>query len=192
MNRLLRLARTVSVALALGVALSAQASPSMPAQIAGLDLVSGKDRAVKLASASKASVVLFLSAKCPCSASHELRLGDLAREFEPKGFEFVGVHSNADEPVAFSEDHFRVSKLPFPVIQDNGARLADRLGAFKTPHVFVYGHDGTLLYQGGVDETHNGAVAKHHYLREALEAINSGQKPPRSEVRVLGCAIKRP
>lgn len=192
MHRFLRLTRAVPTVFALCAALSVHASPSMPDRIAGLDLVSGKDSAVHPASAPKASVVLFLSARCPCSGSHEPGLGALAREYESKGFEFVGIHSNADEPVAFAEDHFRGSKLPFPVIQDNGARLADRLGAFKTPHVFVFGHDGTLLYQGGVDETHNGAVAKHHYLREALEAINSGRKPPRGEVRVLGCVIKRP
>src|SRR5262245_12746026 len=101
--------------------------------VSGQDVVSGKN--THLEPQALGSVVVFLSAKCPCSASHEPVLKDLAREFEPKGFRFIGVHSNADEALGFTQEHFKAAALPFSVIQDPQSKIADVFGALKTPHV---------------------------------------------------------
>ncbi len=157
----------------------------------GKDLLSGKDTRLTLAAASKGSVVVFLSAKCPCSASHEVALKNLYREFQVQGFTFTGVHSNADEDEALTVTHFKEAGLPFPILQDADQKLANAFGAFKTPHVFVVSPAGAILYQGGVDETHIAALAKKPYLKNALVAVAQGHEPDPKEVRVLGCAIKR-
>lgn len=181
--------------IALGVLLfpweTAQANP-IPSQLAGRDLVSGKDRAFTLSESSKGTVIVFLSAKCPCSASHEQKLRELYAQFSSQGFRFVGIHSNADEPWNLSSRHFSESKLPFPVIEDAGSTLANQMGALKTPHVFVVSPQAAVLFQGGVDDSHIAQVAKKQYLQEALVALSAGQTPPRNAVRALGCVIKRP
>jgi peroxiredoxin len=144
-----------------------------------------------LSSAERATVVVFLSAKCPCSSSHEAALSKLHREFAPKGFGFIGVHSNADEPVALAREHFAGSALPFPVISDPAQKYADSYGALKTPHVFVIDREGKLRFQGGVDDSKVHALAKRFYLKDALSALAAGQEPPLAVARALGCAIKR-
>lgn len=137
-----------------------------------------------------ATVVVFLSAKCPCSASHEPVLKDLAEEYRSKKVRFIGVHSNADEPVEMSKLHFVSSKLPFEVKEDSDQKWANAFGAIKTPHAYII-QKGELVYQGGVDDSSNAPDAKKHYLKDALAAIVSGKKPEVQMARALGCVIKR-
>jgi peroxiredoxin len=122
--------------------------------------------------------------------SHESTLAALAREFG-KEVRFVGVHSNSDESSEEAAAHFRQAALPFPVIQDEGSRLADQLGALKTPHVFVIGKNGELLFQGGVDDSHDAARASRLYLKAALQSLRAGKTPEITQARSLGCLIKR-
>ena len=138
---------------------------------------------------AKPTVVVFLSAKCPCSESHEPTLAQLSKEFP--AFRFVGVHSNMDEDVPMARRHFAKAALPFPIIQDNHARIASELGAFKTPHAFIFSPTGEILYTGGVDNSHFAERASKHYLKEALLAVAAGREPAEKENRTLGCIIKR-
>ena len=173
--------------------ISASSWAAVPQKLSGLELNSDSTQPMSFvpAKAGKASVIVFLSAKCPCSASHERILTDLYTEYHASGFNFIGVHSNVDEAPDFARAHFKTSNLPFPVLQDKEANLANELGAFKTPHVFVISPSGEILFQGGVTETHNGPSAKRHYLKDALASVAAGKAPDPKEVRVLGCIIKR-
>lgn len=140
----------------------------------------------------KAKVLVFVSARCPCSAGHEPVMRELAREFGPQGFEFEGIHSNADETAEESKTHFAAAKLGFPVTEDPQSRLADQYGANRTPHAFVVSPTGKILFQGGIDDSKVSGRAKRSYLREALEAIAAGKSVEVSEARSLGCVIRRP
>lgn len=169
--------------------LSAYASPSP--KMEGNDLRTGKVATIELAQASKGTVFAFLSAKCPCSASHESVLESLRAKYEPLGFRFYGIHANQDEPAAMATEHFRASALTFPILTDSGAKIADDFGALKTPHIFVVNPKGEILYQGGVDDSHQAAMAKRHYLADALDALASGRSPETTRTRSLGCVISR-
>jgi peroxiredoxin len=137
----------------------------------------------------KGTVVVFLSAKCPCSNSHIGVLKNLASEF--KDFAFVGVHSNVDESPEVSKEYFKNANLPFSVIQDPKAKIADAYKASKTPHAFLVAADGTVKYKGGVTDSKNGGAAESQYLREALTELQNGKEVSRPEGRTLGCAISR-
>ncbi len=161
---------------------------SLPKQIALNDVFSGRLTNIDLN--SKRSVFVFLSAKCPCSASHEKKLNDLQKVYGIKGFDFYAIHSNSDEPLQDVRNHFASSKLNFPLLQDEKARVADQFGALKTPHVFVVGNS-KILYQGGVDDSNDVEYAEKEFLAEALSAISMGREPVQAKTRVLGCVIKR-
>ncbi len=147
---------------------------------------------IKLESAKKATVVVFLSVNCPCSRGHEEALKKLANQFKDPDFQFVGIHSNADEGVEKSRAYFKQAALPFPVLQDEGAKIAIHLEAVKTPHAYVLDPSGKILFQGGVDDSHYSRTADKKYLEDALTSIKKGESVSKSFVRVLGCAIKRP
>ncbi|MBC7397630.1 MAG: redoxin family protein [Bdellovibrionales bacterium] len=142
------------------------------------------------AAGKKTTVLVFLSAKCPCSASHEETLKKLHAEYNQSGFEFIGVHSNQDESEALTSAHFQSANFPFPIIEDAGAKLADEYKAVKTPHVFLI-QDEKIVFQGGVDDSAESANAHKNYLADALRELKSGQPVTVAKVRTLGCAIKR-
>jgi peroxiredoxin len=171
--------------------LFSQTSYAIPTLISGVDLSGGEPVQVSLQKPKLGTVVVFLSSKCPCSASHQATLRELAKEFEKDGFNFVGVNANTNEDIDLAREHFKNAKLGFPVIRDEKAKIADEFSAFKTPHVFVVSPKLEVLFQGGVDNSKLVERANRHYLRDALIAIREGKEPAEKNVRVLGCEIKR-
>ena len=169
--------------------ISALGSATTLSSIEGADVVNGKDVKVQMSDAAKGTVLVFLSAKCPCSASHEGLLNDLHAKY--KDFVFIAVHSNSDENAEMTKAHFANSNLKFPVIQDTKSKWANELGALKTPHAFVLDKKGEVLYQGGVTDSHTGPAAKNKFLDNVLEDISAGKAPRIKEGRALGCIIQR-
>ena len=159
------------------------------APLSGSDLVTGKWTTVNPKSATKATVVAFLSAKCPCSKSHEKTLNELSKEFSE--FNFVAVHSNSDEPALSSAEYFKSAGLLFPVLQDKDSQIANAFGALKTPHVFIVSPSGECLYNGGVDDSKSSGNAKKRYLKNALIDLREGRTPSEKTTRTLGCIIQR-
>lgn len=157
--------------------------------LTGTDYRTGKAVSVDPKQGGKGTVVLFLSAKCPCSKSHEGTIEALAKEFPD--FKFVGIHSNVDEAQATSLAHFAQSGLSFPVLRDPSAAIATRFGAFKTPHAFIVTPNGECAFSGGVDNSADAERASKHYLKEALVDLKEGREPRQKKVRALGCAIRR-
>lgn len=161
---------------------------NLPKVISGIDLLHGKNIDIS-SEGTRGLVVVFLSAKCPCSDSHSADLKQL--EIKYPEFHFVGVHSNSDESIEDSKNYFSKLALPFPVIQDDKAAIAGQFKALKTPHVFVISPTGEMLYQGGVTDSHVAPAAKKHFLADALEAVRSGKTPQVTQTRTLGCIITR-
>ena len=168
----------------------AQASVAPLSLIEGQDLVHSRTIRQDLKLNEKAATaVVFLSARCPCSNSHEATLDALSKKFPH--IAFLGVHSNTDEPLKETLAHFKESPIQFPVVQDPDAKVAQAFGAFKTPHVYLIASNGEILYQGGVDDSHYSPSASQHYLEDALVALQNGKKPNPAQTRTLGCIIKR-
>lgn len=157
-------------------------------QLEGQDLL--KQTPVSVGSQSKKGlVVVFLSAKCPCSNSHVQEVKELS--LQHPDFQFVAVHSNVDEDLELTQPYFEKAQFSFPVIQDKKTEIADQLKALKTPHAFIYLADGTKAYEGGVSNSKDCERADRLYLREALQDLQA-QKPVRTpEGRTLGCVISR-
>lgn len=163
---------------------------ALPTELSGTNLVAAGDVKIQTTSkGSKGTVVVFLSAKCPCSNSHVNEVKALSEKY--KEFKFVGVHSNVDEDVEMTKKYFALYALPFPVIQDEKAVIADSFKALKTPHAYVVSPEGEILFQGGVTDSANGSDAKIHYLANALEDLQQSRKVKTAQVRTLGCVILR-
>lgn len=162
-------------------------------QIQGVDLLSGEQINVSLlpknTSSTKGYILVFMSAVCPCSNSHVTEVKKLAQDF--KHFQFIGVHSNLNEAKDLTVNYFRSVQMPFPVLADSEARLADEYKAYKTPHAFVLGLKGEILYQGGVTSSALADKADQHFLREALQDLEEGKSVRTPRGRTLGCVISR-
>ncbi|MDW8104185.1 MAG: redoxin domain-containing protein [Armatimonadota bacterium] len=139
----------------------------------------------------KATVVMFIATQCPISNDYNERMRTLAEQYMPQGVRFVGINSNATEPIAEVAEHAKRHRFPFPVLKDEGNRIADRFNAQFTPEIFVMDAKGVLRYHGRIDDSQNPANITSHDLRDTLEALLAGKNPPRAETKAFGCTIKR-
>jgi hypothetical protein len=167
---------------------AASAGPSI-SSVRGVDLFSGAELKLEFPK-TRSTVVVFLSATCPCSDSHIVEIKALHQDFPE--FDFVGIHSNSNEKKLPTQTYFQNLKLPFSVIRDREAQIADLFKASKTPHAFVISATGQILYRGGVSSSsrfHDKVERK--FLREALEDLKAARPVRVAEGRTLGCAISR-
>jgi thioredoxin-related protein len=166
---------------------SIAATTAAPSSFTGTELESGKPITVQ--PNAKGTVLIFLSAKCPCSNSHIDLLKNMHKKF--KDFNFYAVHSNADETVDLAKQYFKNAQLPFPIIQDENTKLADHYKANRTPHVFVLDPENKVLYQGGITNSSEAPKADKNYLQDALLDIMAKRPVKTPEGRTLGCGIQR-
>jgi peroxiredoxin len=83
--------------------------------------------------------------------------------------------------------------MPSHVLLDPEGRVGRLYEARVTPHMFIIGKDGTLLYMGGIDSipswrTDDIAKAKN-YVLAALGEIKAGKRVSDAATRAYGCTI---
>ena len=144
---------------------------------------------------SRWTVVCFLGTECPLARLYADRLNQLALDHADDGVRFVGVMSNhqdsREDIVAYSDEH----RLRFPLVRDDGNRIADRFGATRTPEVFVLDHRLAIRYQGRIDDQYAPGVARpqpqRRDLQETLEALVAGRVVEHPRTGAAGCLIGR-
>jgi len=153
--------------------------------------------------AGKVVVLDFWSIQCPWSIKYEPRLKDLAARFADKDVVFLAIDANRTEVDAEAQDPYgrirayaKKAALPYPVLIDRGNRVADRLAARTTPHVFVIDRSGVLRYSGGIDDDPKGDKAAsgepvQAFVADALSAVLAGRSPDPASTKPFGCSIKR-
>jgi hypothetical protein len=81
-------------------------------------------------------------------------------------------------------------RFNFPYIRDEHQSLARALSAVCTPEIFIFDRARKLVYHGRIDDNRDPSKVTTHDLRNALDAITTGKKPPVAETRPFGCSIK--
>jgi AhpC/TSA family len=142
-------------------------------------------------SKASATVIVFISTICPVSDKYVDRLNALYGEYSAQGVQFVIANPNANEKWQDTDNYARGNGLLYPVYQDVGNRLADRIGAQSTPEAFVFDRSGRLRYRGQIDDATNPARVRSHSLRNALEAVVNRREVAVQRTRAVGCAIHR-
>ena len=78
-------------------------------------------------------------------------------------------------------------------IDDSSGALGHLYGMKTTPHMFVINKDGTLVYDGAIDNQpdpfHDPSKA-HNYVRKAVDALLAGKPIEVSQTKPYGCSVK--
>jgi len=140
-------------------------------------------------------VVGFTSNHCPVAVAYEDRLIALEKDYEAKGGQVLAINSNSAKvqpPDSFENMKKRAKEkeFNFPYLHDETQKVARQYGATCTPHVFVLDKDRKIAYMGAVDDNIKADKVKDHSLRNALDALLNGEKPPKEVTRQFGCGIK--
>ena len=141
-------------------------------------------------------VVFFTCNHCPYVQAWEDRIVQIQADYADRGVQVLAVSDNDAEK--YPADSFPKMKeraqdkeFNFPYLFDESQEVAGAYGAERTPEVFLFGREGTLLYHGSVDDHYDDPKAvKNHYLRDALDAALADEEPPIVETRPIGCTIK--
>ena len=151
----------------------------------------GKEHSLKSLAGAKGVVVLFIATKCPVSNAYNDRMEKLAQDYKAKGVNVVGINANNTEPAAEVKSHATEKGLTFTILKDDGNKIADRLGATRTPEAYVLDASMKLVYHGRIDNSQKVEGITANDLREAVDEMLAGKAVTKTGGAAFGCTIKR-
>lgn len=165
--------------------------------LAETTLVDTDGRKVGLSRYADRSILVIgvLGTECPLVKAYAVRLNEFAREWRGKDVAVIAIFPNAQdspqEVTRFQSEY----ELSMPCLLDPGAAVADRLGATRTPEMFVLDAARAIRYQGRIDDQLGvGATRKaeySEYLRSAVWDLLEGRSVAEPAVPAVGCLIGR-
>jgi AhpC/TSA family len=175
---------------ALTASLSAQES-SVGLRVSSFDVrdMEGRTQDFRLQK-GMVTVVMFFSTRCPMSNAFNHRRNLLYADYG-KQVRFIVVDSNANESLDEVRTYAKDVGFDFPVYQDTGNQLADRLGVHSTTESLVFDESGVLQYRGYIEDAPNPERTTKPALRMAIDAVLTGQPVTLAETKAIGCAIRR-
>lgn len=158
---------------------------------------------VRLADYAGKTVVLeWTNHDCPFVRKHygAHAMQDLQKTWTGKGVIWLSVISSAPGEQGFVDgaEADRLTRergaTPTAVLLDPQGTLGRAYDAKTTPHMFVISGDGTLLYQGGIDDKPSAEIADltgaKNYVAAALAEIAAGRPVTVKTSRPYGCTVK--
>lgn len=177
--------------LAIGPSLMAQ-SPLFQMEI---PTVHGQPYPLSVVKEQPLSVFFFLAPECPLCENYALTIKNLRQQFASKEVSFYGVFAGETYSSAEITHYMARFQLPVKALKDSDYRLTEHFGASVTPEVFVVDAQGSVLYQGKIDNWiaalgKKRLQATRFYLKDALEASLQGCAIPLSQTEAVGCLIE--
>ncbi len=144
----------------------------------------------------KALVVIFMCNHCPYVIAIIDRLIKLQSDYAEKGVQVIGI--NANEADNYPEDSFENMQkwveeagINFVYLRDESQEAAKAYQAQCTPDIYVFNADKKLTYHGRLDDSwKDESAVTQKDLREALDAMLSGQPVTEEQKPSMGCSIK--
>lgn len=140
-------------------------------------------------------VLAFLGTECPLARLAVPKLNALSKEFEPRGVAILGINSNRQDSLAELAAQANEQSVAFRLLKDAGNKLADLVGAERTPQVVVLDRERTVRYVGRIDDQDGigfrRETAKRQDLKIAIEELLAGKPVSEPKTDVEGCFIGR-
>lgn len=158
--------------------------------------VDGKTHSLADYTDKKAAVVIVSCNHCPTVVEYEDRMVEIQRDYADKGVQLIAINGNETDGHPTDDfDHMvqraREKGFNFPYLRDDTQEVIRALGAVRTPEVFLFGPDRTLVYHGRIDDNAgNPARVKRHDLREALDEVLAGKSVSVPNTTPVGCTVK--
>jgi len=169
---------------------------SMPEASHPLITTDGSEQTLASVRGAGGTLVIFWSNQCPWVDRYEDRVLGLQERAQADDIALVFINSNnasafPDESREANRDRARAEGYSMPYLKDSEGVVARAFGASRTPHVFLFDAEGSLVYRGAIDDSPGDPESvQENYLLEAVEAVASGDTPATSSTRAFGCTIK--
>ncbi len=157
-------------------------------------------KTVKLSEIGKDKIVVleWFNPGCPFVQKHHVTFDTMtktAAAYKDKGVVWVAINSGgAGKEGASKEDNVKAKKdwkMDYPILMDETGATGRAYGAKTTPHMYVIGKDGKLMYKGAIDNDRSaGKQGDKNYVKNALDEIIAGKKVSEAETTSYGCGVK--
>ncbi|MBN2489760.1 MAG: redoxin family protein [Planctomycetes bacterium] len=148
----------------------------------------------------KVVVLEWFNPECPfVTRSHtEGSLKGLAARWHKQGVVWLAINSGAPglQGHGIPKNRAAAAKwgMDHPILFDESGAVGRKYGALTTPHLFVIGKDGKLVYQGAIDSAahrRRGAVDQvETYVEDVLTKLDQGDQIEVTYRRPYGCSVK--
>jgi peroxiredoxin len=191
----------VALAALAALGLAHATAPGTPAPDFAVADATGKT--VKLSDYRGKFVVLeWTNPECPFVRKHygSRNMQDLQKEWGAKDVVWLAVNSTRQDHYEYKDGARMQAWMaaqgasPLAVLIDGQSAAGRAYAAKTTPHMFVIGPDGRILYNGAIDDRRsaNPADAKlaNNYVRAALTEAKAGKPVSVASTAPYGCSVK--
>ena len=139
------------------------ANPTLgaPAPIFSLEDQDGKK--VSLSDfAGKVVVLEWTNPDCPFVKRHyeAKTMTTTANKYKDKDVVWLAINTTHYMAKEKYKEWIKTHNISYPILDDHEGTVGRMYAAKTTPHMFIIGKDGKLVYQGGVDDDNNGDKGK--------------------------------
>ncbi len=151
----------------------------------------------------KGKIVVLESYNLDCPFCHNhYRTGamqELQSELTAKGVVWLVVNSVSPHnpshrsPEAAKKEWVAEKMKATAWLDDSSGQIGHAYGMRTTPHMFVINPQGTLVYEGAIDNRpapDGDPRSAKNYVREAVQKLQAGDKLAVSQTRPYGCGVK--
>jgi peroxiredoxin/mono/diheme cytochrome c family protein len=155
----------------------------------------GADHSLRSLEDKKLVVLAFVVTECPLAKLYMPTLVSLAKKYEERGVAVLGISSNQQDSITELAAFARVHEAKFPILKDLRNDLADKVGAQRTPEVFVLDAQRTIRYAGRIDDHYAIGVQRRETtsrdLEQALDELLADKQVSNPRTETVGCLIGR-
>lgn len=147
-------------------------------------------------------VLEWVNHECPFVIKHydSGNMQDLQNEYTGKDVIWLSINSSAPgkqghySPEQAGQLTQEKQAQPTAYLLDSDGTVGQLYGAKTTPHMFVIAPDGTLIYQGAIDDMPSTDVSDiaraRNYVQLALNAAMAGKPVEVPATKSYGCSVK--
>jgi peroxiredoxin len=177
-------------------------SPAPDFALRGVD---GKVHKLSDYAASPVLAVVFTCNHCPIAQMYEQRIEHLYDEYGKRGVAVVAIQGNDPKALTIEEldcsdisdtlpemkIRFAYKHLHYPYLYNGDTQAVTRAyGPQATPHIFIFGKDRRLRYEGRIDDNYRIEQVKNHEAQDAIEALLAGKPVLVAHTGAFGCSTK--
>lgn len=148
--------------------------------------------------AGKVVILEWFNPDCPFVKKHHQMhksMHDTYHAAKEQGAVWLAINSAAPGKqgagLEYNQEARKNYGIEYPLLLDESGTVGKAYGALTTPHMFVIAADGTLVYQGAIDDSPTtDKLGETNYVLGALEAIKAGKAVGTANTKPYGCSVK--
>lgn len=144
--------------------------------------------------AGKVVVLEWINPDCPFVKRHydAKTMTTTANKYKDKDVVWLAINTTHYMGKDKYKEWIKTHNLSYPILDDHEGTVGKMYGAKTTPHMFIVGKDGKLVYQGGVDDDNAGDKGKSaiNYIDQALAELTVDKPVSVATTRPYGCSVK--